>query len=50
MTLLIFAIFIVSLIEALLILPLHLRHIDKPMRFRVISNVQAHCFNRFDHF
>ncbi len=50
MTLLIFAIFIVSLIEALLILPLHLRHIDKPMRFRVISNVQAHCFKRFDHF
>lgn len=50
MTLLIFAIFIVSLIEALLILPLHLRHIDKPMRFRVISNVQAYCFKRFDHF
>jgi multidrug efflux pump subunit AcrB len=50
MTLLIFAIFIVSLIEALLILPLHLRHIDKPMRFRVISNAQAYCFKRFDHF
>ncbi len=50
MTLLIFAIFIVSLIEALLILPLHLRHIDKPMRFRVISRVQAYCFNRFDTF
>ena len=50
MTLLIFAIFIVSLIEALLILPLHLRHIDKPMRFGAITKVQAYCFKRFDHF
>lgn len=50
MTLLIFAIFIVSLIEALLILPLHLRHIDKPMRFHAISNVQGYCFKRFDTF
>jgi multidrug efflux pump subunit AcrB len=50
MTLLIFAIFIVSLIEALLILPLHLRHIDKPMRFSAVSRIQAHCFQHFDTF
>tara|TARA_R110002153_G_scaffold17854_8_gene62318 strand:- start:698 stop:3724 length:3027 start_codon:yes stop_codon:yes gene_type:complete len=50
MTLLIFAIFTVSLIEALLILPLHLRHIDKPLRFRVINKAQAYCFKRFEHF
>jgi len=50
MTLLIFAIFIVSLIEALLILPLHLRHIDKPIRVGAISRVQGYCFSRFDTF
>jgi multidrug efflux pump subunit AcrB len=50
MTLLIFAIFTVSLIEALLILPLHLRHIDKPIRFQTIAKVQAYCFKLFDHF
>ncbi len=50
MTLLIFAIFTVSLIEALLILPLHLRHINKPMRFQAISKIQTNCFNRFNIF
>ena len=50
MTLLIFAIFTVSLIEALLILPLHLRHINKPMRFQAISKIQTNCFNRFNTF
>ncbi len=49
MTLLIFAIFIVSLIEALLILPLHLRHIDKPMRFSTIVRLQSRCFSGFDY-
>jgi multidrug efflux pump subunit AcrB len=50
MTLLIFAIFIVSLIEALLILPLHLRHIDKPIRFSAINTLQSHCFSAFYYF
>ena len=50
MTLLIFAIFIVSLIEALLFLPLHLRHIDKPMRFSAISSMQSRCISAFDYF
>lgn len=50
MTLLIFAIFIVSLIEALLILPLHLRHIDKAMRFSAINSMQSRCFAAFEHF
>lgn len=50
MTLLIFAIFIVSLIEALLILPLHLRHLDKPIRFKIIHRLQSHCFSAFDYF
>jgi len=50
MTLLIFAIFIVSLIEALLILPLHLRYIDKPMRFSTITRLQSRCFRGFDYF
>jgi multidrug efflux pump subunit AcrB len=49
MTLLIFAIFFVSLIEALLILPLHLRYIDKPKRFSAISTLQSRCFSAFNY-
>jgi len=50
MTLLIFAIFTVSLMEALLILPLHLAKIDKPMGFKALTSAQARCFSAFDHF
>ncbi|WP_409425131.1 MULTISPECIES: efflux RND transporter permease subunit [unclassified Pseudoalteromonas] len=50
MTLLIFAIFLVSLIEALLILPLHLRNIGKPIKIKTITRIQQRCFNYFNDF
>ncbi|QQX78586.1 efflux RND transporter permease subunit [Shewanella sp. KX20019] len=48
MTLLIFAIFIVSLIEALLILPHHLKQLNKPQKLNFISKIQQKSFNAFE--
>lgn len=48
MTLLIFAIFIVSLVEALFILPHHLRHINKPIPLTAIARIQQHSFGVFE--
>ncbi len=50
MTLLIFAIFLVSLIEALFILPLHLRNIGKPIKIKFITRIQEQCFKSFNRF
>ena len=50
MTLLIFAIFIVSLIEALLILPNHLRNISKKMRETPIIKAQQYCIKALEYF
>lgn len=50
MTMLIFAIFIVSLIEALLILPLHLRKLDKPLPNNIVVRLQTRCFSAFERF
>ncbi|WP_394201654.1 efflux RND transporter permease subunit [Shewanella waksmanii] len=49
MTLLIFAIFAVSLIEALLILPYHLRHLDRPTSSHYLAGLQQRSFNGFAH-
>ncbi|WOT03762.1 efflux RND transporter permease subunit [Shewanella youngdeokensis] len=48
MTLLIFAIFTVSLIEALFILPYHLRQIAKPRKLSQLARMQQCCFNAFE--
>ena len=48
MTLLIFAIFAVSLIEALFILPYHLKQLDKPRKLGRLGQIQQKCFNAFE--
>lgn len=48
MTLLIFAIFIVSLIEALFILPYHLRKLNKPHKFNQLARIQQKSFAAFE--
>ena len=48
MTLLIFAIFAVSLIEALFILPYHLKQLDKPRKIGRLGQIQQKCFNAFE--
>ena len=48
MTLLIFAIFFVSLIEALFILPYHLRQLDKPKRLTRLAQIQQRSFIAFE--
>lgn len=48
MTLLIFAIFIVSLIEALLILPHHLKQLNKPQKHNYLNKIQQKSFIAFE--
>lgn len=48
MTLLIFAIFTVSLIEALFILPYHLKQLGKPRKLGRIGLFQQKCFHAFE--
>ncbi|MEZ9593079.1 efflux RND transporter permease subunit [Shewanella sp. 10N.261.52.F9] len=48
MTLLIFAIFFVSLIEALFILPYHLKQLNKPKRLTQLAQIQQRSFNAFE--
>ncbi|MCL1058080.1 efflux RND transporter permease subunit [Shewanella gelidimarina] len=48
MTMLIFAIFIVSLIEALLILPHHLKQLNKPKKQNLFSKIQHKSFTAFE--
>ncbi|GIU22621.1 efflux RND transporter permease subunit [Shewanella sp. MBTL60-007] len=48
MALLIFAIFSVSLIEALFILPYHLKHLDKPQKPGRLGRIQVKSFHGFE--
>ena len=48
MTLLIFAIFTVSLIEALFILPYHLKQLGKPRKLGRLGLFQQQCFHAFE--
>ncbi|QFU22183.1 efflux RND transporter permease subunit [Shewanella eurypsychrophilus] len=48
MTLLIFAIFTVSLVEALFILPYHLKQLGKPRKLGRLGLFQQQCFHAFE--
>ncbi|MEZ9198185.1 efflux RND transporter permease subunit [Shewanella sp. 10N.286.54.B9] len=48
MTLLIFAIFIVSLVEALFILPHHLKQLHKPQKLSYLNRIQQKSFKAFE--